>query len=369
MIVRLRRKTVLATTRTHRLRCWSPAHPGGAAADARHLPAQSGRQISDLCLRRASVWCCAGGYAGILSLGQGVFFGLGGYCMAMFLKLEASSVANTKIQSTPGIPDFMDWNQITELPLFWVPFKSLPFTLLAVIVVPTLAGLYRRRGDVQAPRRRRLLRDHHPGARRGADDPDHRAAGLHRRHQRHHRPEHAARLGHPHRQRKYILYFVCCVLLLGTMFLARFVLASKLGRILVAMRDKEDRVRFSGYDVANFKIFVFCLAAGHGGDRRRDVHPAGRLHVAVLRRHRAVDRDGDLLRGRRPASVVGAVVGTLLVNWGKTVSRRVPGVVAVRHGRPVHRGGAVRFPRGLAGLVTDQLIPRLAAGDGTAAYG
>ena len=53
------------------------------------------------------------GYTGILSLGQGVFFGLGGYCMAMFLKLEASSVANTKIQSTPGIPDFMDWNQIT----------------------------------------------------------------------------------------------------------------------------------------------------------------------------------------------------------------------------------------------------------------
>src|SRR5579875_1077810 len=58
------------------------------------------------------------GMAGTLSLGQGVFFGLGGYAMAMFLKLEASSVANTKIQSTPGIPDFMDWNQITSLPLF-----------------------------------------------------------------------------------------------------------------------------------------------------------------------------------------------------------------------------------------------------------
>ena len=72
------------------------------------------------------------GYGGILSLGQGVFFGLGGYCMAMFLKLEASSVANTKIQSTPGIPDFMDWNQITQLPLFWKPFHSLPFTLLAI---------------------------------------------------------------------------------------------------------------------------------------------------------------------------------------------------------------------------------------------
>ncbi len=76
------------------------------------------------------------GYAGILSLGQGVFFGLGGYCMAMYLKLEASSVENTKIQSTPGIPDFMDWNQITALPWFWQPFHSLPLTLLLVVAVP-----------------------------------------------------------------------------------------------------------------------------------------------------------------------------------------------------------------------------------------
>src|ERR1700744_5126322 len=62
------------------------------------------------------------GNSGVLSLGQGIFFGLGGYCMAMFLKLEASSPQNTAIQSTPGIPDFMDWNQLTQLPSMWVPF-------------------------------------------------------------------------------------------------------------------------------------------------------------------------------------------------------------------------------------------------------
>src|SRR5471032_36951 len=77
------------------------------------------------------------GYTGILSLGQGVFFGLGGYCMAMFLKLEASDPISTKIQSTPGIPDFMDWNQITELPFFWQPFHSLAFTLFAIVAVPS----------------------------------------------------------------------------------------------------------------------------------------------------------------------------------------------------------------------------------------
>ena len=81
------------------------------------------------------------GYGGILSLGQGVFFGLGGYCMAMFLKLEASDPESTKIQSTPGIPDFMDWNQITELPMLWQPFHSFGFTLLAVLAVPVLLAL------------------------------------------------------------------------------------------------------------------------------------------------------------------------------------------------------------------------------------
>jgi urea transport system permease protein len=82
------------------------------------------------------------GNGGILSLGQGIFFGLGGYCMAMFLKLEASDPISTKIQTTPGIPDFMDWNQITALPWFWKPFESLPFTILAILVIPTVfAGL------------------------------------------------------------------------------------------------------------------------------------------------------------------------------------------------------------------------------------
>src|ERR1700729_4613593 len=92
------------------------------------------------------------GHTGILSLGQGLFFGLGGYCMAAFLKLEASSVANTKIQSTPCIPDFMNWNHLPEIPFFWVPFKYLPFALIAVIVVPTIlafilgAALFKGRG-------------------------------------------------------------------------------------------------------------------------------------------------------------------------------------------------------------------------------
>src|ERR1700754_4081721 len=187
------------------------------------------------------------GYTGILSLGQGVFFGLGGYCMAMFLKLEASSVANTKIQSTPGIPDFMDWNQITQLPLFWKPFHSLTLTILAIILVPGIfsfiigAAMFKRRvGGVYFAIITQAIaavmtiliigRQGYTGGINGITD-------LRTLHGWDIRTDSA----------KFILYFVCVLLLFGCFLVAQYMRRSKLGRLLVAMRDKEDRVRFSGY--------------------------------------------------------------------------------------------------------------------------
>src|SRR6266850_649083 len=201
------------------------------------------------------------GYGGILSLGQGVFFGLGGYCMAMYLKLEASSVENTKIQSTPGIPDFMDWNQITQLPFFWKPFHSFPLTILAIILVPAIfafiigAAMFKRRvGGVyfaiitQAVAAILTIlivgQQGYTGGINGITD-------LRTLHGWDIRTDHA----------KFVLYFVEVVLLFGCILAAQSIRLTKLGRILVAMREQEDRVRFSGYSVANFKIFAFCAAA------------------------------------------------------------------------------------------------------------
>src|SRR3954464_14231407 len=305
------------------------------------------------------------GHTGILSLGQGVFFGLGGYCMAAFLKLEASSVANTKIQSTPGIPDFMDWNQITQLPFFWIPFKSLPFTLLAVIVVPSIvafilgAAMFKRRvGGVYFAIITQALaavltilivgQQGYTGGINGITDLR-TLLGWDIR------PDSA----------KYVLYFVCCFLLLGTMFLARFVTLSKLGRILVATRDKEDRVRFSGYDVANFKIFVFCLAsamAAVGG--AMFTLQVGFMSPSFVGIVPSIEMVIFCSVGGRH-SLVGAVIGTLLVNWGKTVfSESFPELWLFAMGG-LFILVVLAFPRGLAGLVTDQLIPRLGGGRGT----
>jgi urea transport system permease protein len=103
------------------------------------------------------------------------------------------------------------------------------------------------------------------------------------------RPDHA----------KIILYFVEVVLLFACIGIAQFIRLTKLGRILVAMREQEDRVRFSGYSVANFKIFAFCMAAVFAADRRRDVRAQCRLHVAVLCRIVPSIEMADLHRGRR----------------------------------------------------------------------
>jgi urea transport system permease protein len=299
------------------------------------------------------------GYTGILSLGQGVFFGLGGYCMAMFLKLEASSVANTKIQSTPGIPDFMDWNQITALPFFWVPFKSLPFTLIAIVAIPMLmafivsVAMFKRRvGGVYFAIITQALaavmtilivgQQGYTGGINGITDLR-TLLGWDIR------TDHA----------KFVLYFVCSGLLLASMLLARGVIKSKLGRILVAVRDKEDRVRFSGYDVANFKIFVFCLASGiaaiGGAMFTLQVGFMSPSFVGIVP---SIDMVIFCAVGGRH-SLVGAVIGTLLVNWGKTLfSESFPELWLFAMGG-LFIAIVLAFPRGLAGLMTDQILPWL----------
>ncbi|MBO2026013.1 urea ABC transporter permease subunit UrtC [Klebsiella pneumoniae] len=199
------------------------------------------------------------GYSGILSSGR-ASFGLGGYCMAMFLKLEASSPAETKMQTTPGIPDFMDWNQLTALPSFWQPFHSFSLTILAILIVPTIcawilgSAMFKRRvGGV--------LRYYHPCYLRDPDDSYYRTTGLHRGING--ITDLRTLLGWDIRtdSARYILYFINAVLLMLVVSAGYFIVNSKLGRLMVAIRDKEDRVRFSGYDVANIKTVVFCISA------------------------------------------------------------------------------------------------------------
>lgn len=299
------------------------------------------------------------GYGGILSLGQGVFFGLGGYCMAMFLKLEASSPENTAIQSTPGIPDFMDWNQITELPWFWEPFHSFTFTLLAIIAVPAIfafivaAAMFKRRvGGVyfaiitQAVAAILTIliigQQGYTGGVNGITD-------LRTLHGWDIRTDEA----------KYILYFVNGLLLFTCLFAARYIIKSKLGRLLVAMREREDRVRFSGYDVSSFKIFIFCVAgvfsAIGGAMFTLQVGFMSPTFVGIVP---SIEMVIFCAVGGR-LSILGAVYGTLLVNWAKTsFSESFPELWLFAMGA-LFIGVVMAFPNGLAGLYTSYISPWL----------
>lgn len=290
------------------------------------------------------------GYGGILSLGQGIFFGLGGYCMAMFLKLEASDPESTKIQSTPGIPDFMDWNQITELPMLWQPFHSFGFTLLAVLAVPVLLALVigltmfkRRVGDVYFSIVTQAIaliltvliigQQGYTGGVNGITDLK-------------------TLMGWDIRtdEAKLILYFISAFLLFGCILLARFIIASKLGRLLLAMRDKEERVRFSGYDVASFKIFVFCVGAAFaaiGG--AMFTLQVGFMSPSFVGIVPSIEMVIFAAVGGR-LSLLGAVYGALLVNFGKTYfSESFPELWLYLMGG-LFIAVVMYFPNGLAGL-------------------
>jgi urea transport system permease protein len=300
------------------------------------------------------------GYGGVLSLGQGVFFGLGGYGMAMFLKLEASDPVSTKIQSTPGIPDFMDWNQLTALPLWWEPFRHLPFALIATILVPTLlafvigfAMFKRRVGGVYFAIITQAValiltvliigRQGYTGGVNGMTDLK-------------------TLLGWDIRtdSAKYILYFANAGLLLGAIMLCRWVQATKLGTLLLAMRDKEDRVRFSGYDVAMFKVFAFCLAAAlaaAGG--ALFTLQVGFMSPSLIGIVPSIEMVIFAAVGGR-MSLVGAVYGTLLVNFGKTYFSESFPELWLFLMAALFIGVVLAFPNGLAGLYEDQIKPWLA---------
>ncbi len=305
------------------------------------------------------------GYGGILSLGQGVFFGLGGYCMAMFLKLEASDPISTKIQSTPGIPDFMDWNQLTALPSLWQPFQSFSFSLLAVIAVPVLLALImglamfkRRVGGVYFAIITQAValilsvliigQQGYTGGVNGITDLK-------------------TLLGWDIRTdtAKYILYFLCAGLLIGAIITSRYLLGGKFGMLLLAIRDKEDRVRFSGYDVANFKIFAFCFAAGlaaiGGALFTLQVGFMSPSFVGIVP---SIEMVIFAAVGGR-MSLVGAVYGALLVNFGKTYfSESFPDLWLFLMAA-LFIGVVMAFPNGIAGLYESIAKRRSAKSDDT----
>ena len=251
------------------------------------------------------------GYAGVLSLGHGVFFGLGAYAMGMHLMLEIG--AQGVYQNV--LPDFMVWNRVTELPLFWKPFYSAVFTLFAVVVVPGIVALIfgfltfrsRIRGVyfsiiTQALALCAWLTFNRNAMNLGGTNG---LSGF--------KTMFGFPLNEASTQRG--LYVVTALCLCGAYLLCRWIVRSPAGRVLVAIRDSETRVLFCGYSPAAFKLFVFTVSAALAG-------VAGALYVGqvgIITPARigvlpSIEMIIWVAVGGR-GTLIGPIVGAFGVNW------------------------------------------------------
>ena len=255
------------------------------------------------------------GFCGILSLGHGAFFALGGYAMGMYLMRQ---IGTRGVYGHPVLPDFMVFLNWKELPWFWYGFDMFWFAALMVVVVPGVLALvfgwfaFRSRVTgvylsiiTQALTFALLLgffrNDFGFGGNNGLTDFKDilgfnvQAAGT-----------------------RATLFGLSCLALALGFLICRAVISSKFGKVIVSIRDAELRTRFLGYRVENYKLFVFVLSACMAG-------VAGALYVPQV----GIINPGEFAPGNSIEAVIwvavggrgtlsGAVIGALVVNYAKT---------------------------------------------------
>ncbi|VFB00073.1 urea ABC transporter permease subunit UrtC [Nocardia cyriacigeorgica] len=298
------------------LRAW-----GGFALAAILLFAVAPALLSDFRLNLLAKFLCfaivaagiglAWGRGGMLTLGQGVFFGLGAYIMAMHLQMaDAARLGN-------DVPDFMEISGIRELPAYWQPFASAPVAIIAILVLPALVaaalgyGVFKRRvkgayfailSQALAAALAILLTGQQTiGGFTGLSD---------------FRAFFGFKLTDP--VNRQMLFFIAAGTLLAVVAVVRQLMHSRYGELLVAVRDQEERVRFLGYDPANVKIVAYVVAAFFAGI-------AGALFTPIVGIISPADIGvvpsiafliGVAIGGR--TTLLGPVLGAIGVAWAQT---------------------------------------------------
>ena len=255
------------------------------------------------------------GYAGILSLGHGAFFALGGYAMGMYLMRQ---IGDRGVYGNPILPDFMVFLNWKELPWYWYGFDAFPFALLMVVLVPgalaLVFGWFAFRSRVtgvylsiitQAMTFALLLaffrNDMGFGGNNGLTDFkdllgfDLQADGT--------------RAG---------LFAASAVMLILAYLLCRWIIGSKVGRVLIAIRDAESRTRFLGYRVEYYKLFVFTVSAMLAGIAGALYVPqVGIINPSEFSPANSIEIVIWVAVGGR-GYLHGAILGAVLVNYAKT---------------------------------------------------
>jgi urea transport system permease protein len=255
------------------------------------------------------------GYVGILSLGHGAFFALGGYAMGMYLMRQ---IGTRGVYANPVLPDFMVFLNYSELPLYWYGFNHFIYAVLMIVAVPGLLafvfGWFAFRSRVtgvylsiitQAMTYALMLGFFRNNFGFGGNN------GL---------TDFKDILGfnvQADGTRNALLVTSCLALAVGFL-ICRAIVTSKFGKVLVAIRDAEARTRFLGYRVEAYKLFVFTLSACMAG-------VAGALYVPQV----GIINPSEFAPGNSIEAVIwvavggrgtltGAVLGAFVVNYAKT---------------------------------------------------
>jgi urea transport system permease protein len=299
------------------------------------------------------------GYVGILSLGHGAFFALGGYAMGMYLMRQ---IGTRGVYANPILPDFMVFLNWPELPVYWYGFNYFAYAALMVVLVPGVLafvfGWFAFRSRVtgvylsiitQALTFALLLGFFRNNFGFGGNN------GL---------TDFKDILGfnvQAEATRNALLVFSCLALAIGFL-ICRAIVSSKFGKVLIAIRDAEARTRFLGYRVEAYKLFVFTLSACMAG-------VAGALYVPQV----GIINPSEFAPGNSIEAVIwvavggrgtltGAVLGAFVVNYTKTFF--TSGVLApywlfVLGGMFI--GVTLLLPRGIIGTLKWGLDRRRAA--------
>lgn len=248
------------------------------------------------------------GYTGILSLGHGLYFALGGYAMAMYLKL----------QETGGkITDFMHVGGLDELPLIWKPFNSFPLTLILIVLIPALAayiiGYFIFKNRVKgvyfsiisqaltwAAYSMFIALSPYTNGNVGITEIKTIFGSI---------------KGEAHQTEMFKLFYLALLILVLIYALARFLVSRKFGKLLIAIRDGENRTYFSGYKVSAYKTFIYVLSAAIAGIAGAIfVNFNGSITPSQMTISYSITMVIWVAVGGR-GTIIGAVIGAFLINF------------------------------------------------------
>ncbi|WP_369809196.1 urea ABC transporter permease subunit UrtC [Oceanicoccus sp. KOV_DT_Chl] len=255
------------------------------------------------------------GYCGILSLGHGAFFALGGYAMGMYLMRQ---IGDRGVYGNPDLPDFMVFLNWTELPWYWQGFDSFGYAMLMVLLVPGLlafmfgwlafrsrvTGVYLSiitQALTYALLQAFFMNDFGFGGNNGLTDFK-EIAGF-------------SLLAD---STAVALFLISALLLVIAYIACRFITESKFGSVLIAIRDAESRTRFMGYRVEHYKLFVFVFSAVLAGIAGALFVPqVGIINPGEFSPIKSIEIVIWVALGGR-GTLYGAVIGAFIVSYGKT---------------------------------------------------